>query len=309
MYDEKQFDNAYAALAAGTKNFSRTDTKSLAAVLRQTPAALSPLRMIVGLTHKELAVAVKLADPGVRISGDALKKFEQSQPSEQASARHERLTASVAKAVTAAMSREILSVPSNATAYFHSKLDKRDTRDGWASVQSDSVGVPYSALLYQRYVGGVWRQAQDTYSEVKGDALLEYPLRTLLSDYNIPYHHARTGASGARETSDRYGMSLGADFVIPDKSPRLVIEAKVAEDGGTARDKAARIKTMTTAANDRGLKACVIVDGKGWIERTGALLETIVTTGGRTYTLSTLDHILKLPEIVALMIPSKERDY
>ena len=304
MADEEAFVDACAALADGTAGFSRPNTGSLAAVLLRVPAALAPLRMIVGLTYNELAVAITLANPGARASGEALKKFERSPPPEQASPKHEQLAANIAEAVTAAMSREILVVPRGVAAYFHSKLDKRDTRDGWSSVQADAGGVPYSALLYQRYVGGVWRQVQDAYSEVKGDAILEFPLRDLLDEHDIPYHHTRPGASGARKTAERYGMSPGPDFVIPDESPTLVVESKVGEDGGTVRDKAARIKSMTSAANARGLKACAVVDGKGWTERTAALVEVIVCTQGRTYTLSTIDHILQLPEIRALLNPS-----
>ena len=300
MADEESFTDAFASLADGTGDFSRSDAESLAAVLQRTPAALAPLRMIVGLTHNELAVAIRLTDPDARVSGEALKKFERNPAPEQASPRHDRLATGIAHAVTAAMSREILAVPPSAAAHFHSKLDKRDTRDGWSSVRADAGGVPYSALLYQRYVGGVWRQVQDAYSEVKGDAILEYPLRDLLDGHGIPYHHTRPGASGARETAERYGMSPGPDFVIPDVSPTLVVESKVGEDGGTVRDKAARIKSMTSAADDRGLRACALVDGKGWTERSTALLEVIVTTQGRTYTLSTLDHILQLPEIRAV---------
>ncbi len=301
MADEASFDDAYAALAGGTEDFSRPDAKSLAAVLKRTPAALAPLRMIVGLTYNELAVAITLADSDARSTGEALKKFERSPPPKQASPRHNQLAERIAQAVTAAMRREILTVPLSASAYFHSKLDKRDTRRGWSSVQADADGVPYSALLYQRYVGGVWRQVQDAYSEVKGDAVLEFPLRDLFDEHDIPYHHTRPGASGARDTAERYGMSPGPDFVIPDESPTLVVESKVGEDGGTVRDKAARIKSMTGAANARGLKACAVVDGKGWTERTAALLEVIIATQGRTYTLSTLSQLLELPEIQALV--------
>ena len=300
MADEESFNNAYAALAAGTGDFSRPDSQSLATILQRTPAALAPLRMIVGLTHNELAVAIKLTDPDARVSGEALKKFERNPPPSPISPRHKKLAAGIANAATAAMSREILTVPPTAVSYFHSKLDKRDTREGWSSVQSDAGGVPYSALLYQRYVGGVWRQVQDAYSEVKGDAILEYPLRNMLNEHHIPHHHTRPGPSGAQETAERYGMSPGPDFVIPDEAPTLVIESKVGEDGGTVRDKADRIKSMTRAADARGLRACAVVDGKGWTERTSALLEVIVTTQGRTFTLSTLSHLLHLPEIRAL---------
>ena len=301
MANEESFTLAYSALAAGTDNFTVVSEASLQSVLLKTPEALGPLRMIVGLTHNELAVAIRLLEPDARVNGDRLKKFERSSATSQPSEERDKLAALIAATATAVMSRDILSVPSAATGYFHSKLDKRDTTDGWVSVQRDSKGVPYSALLYQRYVGGVWRQVQDAYSEVKGDAVLEHPLRDLLDAHAIPYHHTRRGATGARETVELYGMSPGPDFVIPDESPTLVIESKVAEDGGTARDKAARIRTMTSAARERSLKACVLIDGKGWIERTAALLDVIIATEGRTYTLTTLDHILELPEIRTIL--------
>lgn len=301
MADEESFTRAYGALAAGTSNFTSVQKAVLKRVLLNAPETLAPLRMIVGLTHNELAVAMKQLHSEARVNGDKLKKFERSPVPHQTSNERDELAALIAATVTAVMNREILPVPPTATKHFHSKLDKRDTIDSWTSVHTDSKGVPYSALLYQRYVGGVWRQVQDAYSEVKGDAVLEYPLRDMLDMHHIPYHRSSRGASGAKETVERYGMSPGPDFVIPDESPTLVVESKVGEDGGTVRDKAARIRTMTTAARERGLKACVLIDGKGWIERSTALLDVIIATEGRTYTLATLDHILELPEIQSLL--------
>ena len=301
MVDEESFTRAYGALATGTSNFVTVSEAAIESVLSSAPEVLGPLRMIVGLTHNELAVAIKLLVPDALVNGDKLKKFERSPAPHPPSDERDKLAALIAATVTAVMNREILPVPPTATKHFHSKLDKRDTSDGWTSVQRDARGVPYSALLYQRYVGGVWRQVQDAYSEVKGDAVLEHPLRDLLDTHAIPYHRTRRGASGALETVERYGMSPGPDFVIPDESPPLVVESKVGEDGGTVRDKAARIRAMTSAARDCGLKACVLIDGKGWIERTAALLDVIIATEGRTYTLATLDHILELPEIQSLL--------
>ncbi len=150
----------------------------------------------------------------------------------------EAYAALAAGAVLAMMNRDLLTVPPRATTHFHSKLDKRDTVNGWPSVRDHIAGVPYSALLFQRYVGGVWRQVQDAYSEVKGDAVLEIPLQDLLDAHGVPYHRTKRGAPGAAETATRFGLKPGPDFVIPDDSPTLVIESKVAEDGGTARDNA-----------------------------------------------------------------------
>ena len=89
--------------------------------------------------------------------------------------------------------------------------------------------------------------------------------------------------------------------MLPEESPAVIIESKVAEDGGTARDKAARIKNAADAAKDRGLLPCAVVDGKGWSERPNALVDVVVATDGRTYSLSTLSHLLDIPEIIDLV--------
>ena len=46
--------------------------------LLAVPAALAPLRMILGLTHNELAFAIRLQIPESRVSGGRLKKFERT---------------------------------------------------------------------------------------------------------------------------------------------------------------------------------------------------------------------------------------
>jgi hypothetical protein len=198
------------------------------------------------------------------------------------------------------MDGSLLTVPESSLPVFHSKLDKRDTRDGWKSVANDAGGVPYSALLYQRYVGGVWRQVQDAYSEVKGDALLELPVKNLLEREGIPYYQAQRGAVGASQTAQQFEISPGPDFLLPDINPTVILESKIGEDGGTVRDKAARLQSLAAAGSQRGLVVCAVIDGKGWRERLNALADVVIATGGRTYTLRTLDQLLGVPEVAAL---------
>jgi hypothetical protein len=97
-----------------------------------------------------------------------------------------------------------------------------------------------------------------------------------------------------------FGINPGPDFLLPEQSPTVVIETKVGEDGGTVRDKAARIARLAQAAGQRGLVPCAVIDGKGWRERPAALIEVVIATGGRTFTLNTLEHIIGLPEVAAL---------
>jgi hypothetical protein len=108
------------------------------------------------------------------------------------------------------------------------------------------------------------------------------------------------GASGAVQTAQQFGITPGPDFLLPDTAPTVIIESKVGEDGGTVRDKAARLRTLATAGGQRGLVVCAVVDGRGWSERLGALADVVIATGGRTYSLATLPHLLEVPEVAAL---------
>lgn len=215
MLAAERFDAAYAALASGTAEFRDVTVERVADVLLAHPAALAPLRMIAGLTLKELAVAVRLAS-GTIVSDAALRAWEREhitpEPGTAKATRRAALAAAVANAVVATIERRILTVPSAVVESFHSKLDKPDTMSGWQSVSlAATEGVPYASLLYQRYVGGVWRQVQDAYSEVKGDAVLEIPVETLLREERIPHWRSRRGATGAAETARAYGIEPGPD--------------------------------------------------------------------------------------------------
>lgn len=303
MSTEKDFNNAYEKLMNHTKGFTRVNHESLVNALTESPETLAPLRMILGFTYNELAVAMRAIDADSPVRGDTLKKLERGSSNviaRKATDRRKRQIETVVGTILAVMNRDILQVPDAVRGLFHSKLDKRDTQDGWSSVVADSAGVPYSALLYQRYVGGVWRQIQDAYSEVKGDNLLENPIAALFDEAGVPYYRSSSGPRAANVSTKDLGFSPGPDFAVPDDSPTVIIESKVVEDGGTARDKASRIKNLADAANRRGVLACAVVDGKGWQERLGALADVVIATEGRTYSLTTLPHLLEIPEVDAL---------
>jgi hypothetical protein len=193
MASQHDFVSAYEALAVATSNFTQVDKATLTAAVLVTPRALIPLRMIAGLTQKELAASMKLVDADAKVSDARIKNFERSPvpdpiPAKRA-AQREALASLAVETIRAVLDRQILTVPQEAAANFHSKIDREDTRQGWSSVSSSAInGVPYSSLLYHRYVGGAWRQVQDAYSEVKGDNVLELPLEKLLTDEKIPYY-------------------------------------------------------------------------------------------------------------------------
>lgn len=301
MVPHTAFGDAYSTLSSATQGFQVVTAETLVAALSDDPRALAPLRMITGLTLKELAVSIRLAT-SVSTTEPSLRALERGaappRPGTAQAQRRGELLQRIADTVIAVVERRILAVPEAVAASFHSKLDKRDTERGWTTVLRDARdGVPYAELLYQRYVGGVWRQVQDAYSEVKGDAILELPLEQILIAERIPYHRSAGGATGAVATSRRYGIEPGPDFLIPEENPAVIIETKVVEDGGSARDKAARIQRLSEIAGARGLVLCAVVDGKGWAERPQALADVVIATQGRTFSLSTLRHVLAVPEV------------
>lgn len=143
MASESAFAVAYDLLAQATDNFGSVGVDSLSELLASHPECLAPLRMVLGFTHNEMAVATRLVDPTSKVTGSWLRGFERKPVPATLTAQRSRAIATIVTAVLAVMDREILSVPDEASAAFHSKLDKRDTVDGWHTVVDHAThGVP-----------------------------------------------------------------------------------------------------------------------------------------------------------------------
>lgn len=80
----------------------------------------------------------------------------------------------------------------------------------------------------------------------------------------------------------------------------MALEAKLAEDGGTARDKAARIERFCIEARKKGVSPIAVIDGKGFYRLNDVTAPILKNTRGETFTLKTLERILGLPQIAAL---------
>ncbi|HEX5173438.1 MAG TPA: hypothetical protein VFV91_04765, partial [Gaiellaceae bacterium] len=81
--------------------------------------------------------------------------------------------------------------------------------------------------------------------------------------------------------------------------PKVTLEAKGADDGGTARDKAARIAAVAARATEHGWTPMAVIDGNGW-KRRDALVQTLEATRGLTFSLENVKLILDVPEVAAL---------
>lgn len=292
LHERDAFRSAYRSARQLTDGFTKTSEAELLAALEEDPRTLIVFRLILGYTIAELASALELlnVEGATRTTIDALEHGRASlTPARRA------VLAGVAKAVTQVIERELFALDDALPPEdFKSRLDKVDTFEGWMSVQKAAAGgVDYADLLYERYVDGPWLAVRAAYSEKKG-RLIEDAVAELLRD-------AQIGFDQAPDELVRQGLLPSKpDFVLPSvEEPRVTLEAKGADDGGTARDKAARIAAVATAARARGWTPLAVIDGNGW-KRRDALVQTLEATRGLTFSLANLELILDVPEVAAL---------
>mgnify|MGYP007109730045 CR=1 FL=1 len=176
------------------------------------------------------------------------------------------------------------------------RLDKADTRHGQTSLKQVSfLGVPYPMLLYERLLGRPFATHRDAVSELVGEAL-EAPIEALLSTAGISYRKTKTAESIP-------GFDQAPDFIIPDEfAPRVVIEAKITEDEGTARDKITRIQRLALQSRElqskgkQGFEVIACIDGRGFVRKSD-IRKLLLATQGKVFTLKTLDRMIEYTQL------------
>jgi hypothetical protein len=100
------------------------------------------------------------------------------------------------------------------------------------------------------------------------------------------------------------GFDQAPDFIIPDEfHPNVVIEAKLTEDDGTARDKATRIIRLCQMAEQRhrdgltGYQVVACLAGRGFGVRRADMRQMLVHTSGKVFTPQTLDRIVACTDL------------
>jgi hypothetical protein len=99
------------------------------------------------------------------------------------------------------------------------------------------LGAPYSVLLYERFLGRPVAGHRDSISELVGD-VVENAIEDVLTNAGISYRKTKR--------AERLpGFDQAPDFVVPNEiNPQVVIEAKLTEDDGTARDKVTHVQHL-----------------------------------------------------------------
>ncbi|MBI4763999.1 MAG: DUF1156 domain-containing protein [Deltaproteobacteria bacterium] len=92
------------------------------------------------------------------------------------------------------------------------------------------------------------------------------------------------------------GFDQAPDFIIPSEfNPQIIIEAKITEDDGTARDKVTRIQHLgESSLRDRSkntpkYEVIACIGGRGFGVRREDMKKMILATRGKVFTVKTLD--------------------
>jgi hypothetical protein len=291
-YELAPVENAYEWAHELTAGFTVTNVDSLTAAIRAQPRTLLVFRLLLGLTAQELAAATAMiaARHDLRPLGvGRIKGMEAGAGCTQEVAR------CCALVIDQAIRGELFGTPPTET--LRPKIRKPDTLEGWATVQRYArEGVPLAIFLHQRHYGGAFRQLLDATSTPRGD-ILEDAVEELFQGNDISF--IRTGSDNQEEIARRFGVTVrpAPDFVVFDSTGtlRALLECKVANDGGTARDKAARFGSLRNEARRLGgIPVFAVLAGLGWKRTKDALGPVVRDTDGRVFTLPTLADMLEV---------------
>ncbi|MCY3019212.1 MAG: hypothetical protein NTW87_09330 [Planctomycetota bacterium] len=289
------FEKGYEALKQATAGFSRVDVNTVLRVVQETPIAVVVLRAMLGLSPPEWAYLA-----AQRSGTDVPQGFARTLDRGIRKAPLVPLKARMGKATTARLSAmvkaacELLAhgAPNINPDSIH-RLDKADTSSGLKGVQSlAAIGVPYAMLLYERFLGRPFAGHRDSVSELIGDNL-ESAIEDVLAKAGISYRKTK-------HAERLPGFDQTPDFIVPSEfNPQVIIEAKIAEDDGTARDKATRIQHLgelsARGQPPGGLRFEVIacIGGRGFGVRREDMNEILLATRGKVFTVKTLNRLVE----------------
>jgi len=290
------FEAGYEALKRTTKDFRDLSIEPVLQTVYAVPVILIVLRSMLGFTPPEWAY-VTTQRTGVKVDQGAARTIDRAvrlSPTKPLPATTGLTGQRIRALVTAACELLIEGAPANERSpeLIH-RLDKADTRNGLPSIQPlADLGVPYAMLLYERFLGRPFAGHRDSVSELVGD-VLESAIEGVLTRAGISFRKTK-------RAERVQGFDQAPDFIVPNEfNPQIVIEAKITEDDGTARDKVTRVQHLG-ALSMHGLAldapphfeivACIA--GRGFKVRREDMKKLILATRGKVFTLQTINHLV-----------------
>lgn len=290
--DYPTFEKGYELLKHVTGGFETMDIDSVLHAAEQAPIVYIVLRSMLGFSPPEWAY-IAAQRTGIEIPQGAARTLDRAirlsplSPLSRGQVAVNRRRALVQTAC--ALLREPgLTVGDDK---IH-RLGKADTWDGLVSLRTvATVGLPYAMLLYERFLGRPFAGHRDSVSELVGDNL-ESAVEDVLSGAAISYRKTKR--------AERIpGFDQAPDFVVPSEfNAQVVIEAKVTEDDGTARDKVTRIQHLASlslqgaARGTRRFEVIACIAGRGFGVRREDMRKLLLATEGKVFTPKTLDRLV-----------------
>lgn len=286
------FETGYEALKQATNGFEIIDAQRVLLAVERVPIALIVLRAMLGFTPPEWAY-VATQQSGTEVSQGFARTLDRRirlnplAPLVSGQVVNSRIQALVQSAC------HLLSFPLSPTSTdkLH-RLDKADTRGGPDAIQAMSnLGVPYAMLLYERFLRRPFAGHRDSVSDLIGDNL-ELRIEEILALNRISSRKTKRAQRVA-------GFDQAPDFVVPSEfNPQVVIEAKITEDDGTARDKVTRVQHLAAlsvarqASGSEGFEVVACIAGRGFGQRREDMRKLLIATRGKVFTPKTLEYLV-----------------
>lgn len=288
------FEQGYEELKRVTGGFRKMNVETIVEAVYRVPITLVVIRSMLGFTPPEWAYVTKI-ETSLDVPQGAARTLDRNvrmNPFIPMRIKNGVTAQRICALVETAC--KLLSEAVPQTSGVLHRLDKADTRNGLKSLQPMAdMGVPYAMLLYERFLGRPFAGHRDSVSELVGD-VLEAAIEAVLYAAGISFR--KTKRAGRVN-----GFDQAPDFVIPDEfNPQIVIEAKITEDDGTARDKVTRVQHLCELST-QGLQpgepsrfeviACIA--GRGFKVRREDMKKLILSARGKVFTLANIDQLIE----------------
>jgi hypothetical protein len=291
------FERGYESLKAATVGFTQIDPNKVYSVTVSEPIAIVVLRSMLGFTPPEWGY-LTTQRTGVPVTQGFVRSLDRKvrmTPGTSLNANgvtKERLKAMVQTAC------QLLTdgAPDVDEDQIH-RLNKADTKHGTEGIRNlASIGVPYAMLLYERFLGRPFAGHRDSVSELIGDSL-ESAIEDVLSKAGVSFRKTKR--------AERIeGFDQTPDFIIPSEfNPQVIIEAKITEDDGTARDKVTRIQHLGELSlagrseDNPKYEVIACIGGRGFGVRREDMKKMIQATRGKVFTAKTLNRLVDCTRI------------
>lgn len=286
------FESGYEALKKALSGFRVISSEAVHEVALSVPISIIVLRAILGFTPSEWAYLTTQRTRVEVTQGFARTLDRKIRMSPATPLRVRGVTATRLKALIEAACELLAEAAPEVESDRIHRLNKADTTGGMKAIEHvATMGVPYAMLLYERFLGRPFSSHRDSVSELVGDSL-ESAIEDLLTRCGVSYRKTKR--------AERIeGFDQAPDFIIPSEfNPQVVIEAKLTEDDGTARDKVTRIQhlaELSMAGDPPGtqrFEVIACIGGRGFGVRREDMRKMLLATRGKVFTLKTLARLV-----------------